>query len=169
MTLIEGTNYWACPKNTEDIKVFITTEKLNYDDFTGFVKSPKAGAIVVFGGTTRDNFEDKTVVTLEYESYTKLALNTIFKIAQEQFELNSKKEGNDKIVHKVCIAHKLGSVPILEESIIIAVSTSHRKEGFQVCENILELIKEKAEIWKKEKYNDGSDTWKENENSNVKK
>lgn len=68
---------------------------------------------------------------------------------------------------KLAIHHRLGEVPVGEASIVIAVSSPHRREAFEACEWILEEVKKKAQIWKREWYdeNDGTGdeaSWKEN-------
>ncbi len=54
-----------------------------------------------------------------------------------------------------------------EESVLVTLSSTHRQEGWEAAIWILEKVKEKAEIWKKENYTDGSSSWKENDTSNI--
>lgn len=65
-------------------------------------------------------------------------------------------------LHAVSIEHRIGEVRVGEDSIIIAVSAEHRKEAFHGAEQILEDIKSQAEIWKREYYDDGLSTFKQN-------
>jgi len=68
-------------------------------------------------------------------------------------------------LNRVVLAHRLGNVPIKEASIVIAVSSAHRREAFAACEWILEAVKRRAEIWKREEYADARDArpiWKAN-------
>jgi molybdopterin synthase catalytic subunit len=60
------------------------------------------------------------------------------------------------------VYHRLGIVPVGEASIVIAVSSPHRKEAFVACEYILEQVKLKVSVWKKEVYDTGETEWKEN-------
>jgi molybdopterin synthase catalytic subunit len=64
----------------------------------------------------------------------------------------------------VAVTHRLGRVPIGEESILIAVSSAHRREAWEAAEWILEEVKRKTEIWKRESYDDARQEpeWKEN-------
>lgn len=148
--------WFAETEDDENIRVFLTKQPLDPVLMINFVKSPKCGAVVYFGGTTRDSMDGKGVVHLSYEAYVPMALKTLSKIAREAREKWSQ-------VHKVGIVHRLGAVPVCEESVIITVSASHRKEAWQAGEWILERIKESLEIWKDEKYEDGTHTWKENQ------
>jgi molybdopterin synthase catalytic subunit len=69
---------------------------------------------------------------------------------------------------KVAIYHRTGIVPVGETSVIIAVSSTHRQESLHAVEWLIDQLKEKAPIWKKEVYSDGS-VWKENAESRQQK
>ena len=62
----------------------------------------------------------------------------------------------------ISLIHRLGEVPIGEESILVAVAAPHRKAAWRAGEECLELVKEKVEIWKKEEFVDGEGVWREN-------
>ena len=102
-------------------------------------KSAKQGP-----GTTRDNFEGKPVTQLEYSSYPPLALRTMLAVGQ------AVKAKHD--LTAISIIHRLGVVPIGEESILIAVSAPHRQEAWKGGEVALEECKEKVEVWKLEEF-----------------
>lgn len=148
------------------IKVFLTWEALDPLEGMEFVKCEEAGAVILFGGTTRNSFQRKGVLNLSYEAHEKLAVRTLTKIAEEALEKFTD-QTNDTGIHKIYLCHRLGEVPVKEESVLVVLSSTHRDEGWQAAIWILEKVKEKAEIWKKEHYTDGSSSWKENENSNV--
>lgn len=125
--------------------------ELRYDDIdtnfaSQFIRSPVAGANILFLGTTRNNFDNRPVSHLAYQAYPKLALNTLLKIATE---VKAKHK-----LEKVIVVHRLGEVPIEEESIVVGVSSGHRGEGWKGAEEMLERIKERAEIWKQEWFAD---------------
>ena len=71
-----------------------------------------------------------------------------------QRELHAQAQFDTSLLQQMACAvyHRLGTVPVGEASIVIAVSSPHRKEAFQACENILEEVKLKAQIWKREYY-----------------
>lgn len=136
----------ADPQQLTDtnITVLLTHSPLDILTAISHVKSPKAGAIVLFAGTTRDNFASKPVKHLSYSSYPPLALQTMLSIAQIV-----------KIKHElsaISIMHRLGVVPIGDESILIAVSSPHRQAAWRGGEEALELCKEKVEVWKLEEF-----------------
>ncbi|KAI4748662.1 Molybdopterin biosynthesis MoaE [Aureobasidium sp. EXF-12298] len=134
------------PTEFEEVGVFValTHDTLDAVAIMNKVRSPKAGAIVLFAGTTRDNFGDKPVVHLAYESYAPLAIRTMTKIAREIKE----KHG----LNGVAMIHRLGVVPIAEESILIAVSSPHRQAAWRAGEEALELCKDRVEVWKLEEF-----------------
>jgi len=100
-------------------------------------------------------FTDKAVTLLEYQAYTKLAIKTMEDIIR-------KVQSESQLI-KCAVHHRLGTVPVGEPSIVIAVSSPHRKEEFEACELILEEVKRHAQIWKREHYEgeDGAE-WKAN-------
>ena len=126
----------------------LTSDALDPEKVTAKVRRDTNGAVVTFLGTTRDNFEGKTVLTLEYEAFDEMALKKLEEVRQElmaEFGLE-----------QMAISHRIGSVGIGEISLIIAVGSPHRKEAFYACHKAVDRIKEIVPIWKKEVYQDGS-------------
>ena len=128
-------------------KIFITTEKLNSSACTEAVTYAGAGGIVVFVGTVRNLTKGKVVKHLEFETYEKMALKEMTKIAEQ-----AKSKWH---LHEMVIHHRIGLVPIEEEAVVIACSSAHRKEAFQACEYAIDTLKETVPIWKKEVFEDG--------------
>ncbi|KAK3112933.1 Molybdopterin synthase catalytic subunit [Teratosphaeriaceae sp. CCFEE 6253] len=136
-----------------NIYVSLTYDALDANQAMARVKSPKAGAVVLFAGCTRDSFASKSVTHLAYSTYAPLALRTLLSIAKsihEQHELVS-----------IAVTHRLGRVDIGEESVLIAVSAPHRKAGWLAGEECLERVKDRVEIWKEEWFEDGG-VWRSN-------
>lgn len=106
-------------------------------------------------GTTRDNFDGKSVTHLEYSAYAPRALQTMLSIA--------KAVKADHGLIAINMIHRLGIVPIQEESILIAVSAPHRGPAWKAGEEALELCKEKVEVWKLEEFGgDEGGIWRAN-------
>ena len=105
--------------------VVITTSPLDVAAISSSVTAPCTGATSLFVGTTRDNFQGKKVVRLEYEAYEPMAKKEMAKLCKE---LRSKWS-----LHNIAIHHRLGLVKVTEASVIIAVSSPHRKESLEVC------------------------------------
>lgn len=144
----------AVVKTSEDVYIELTPHDLDSRALTTFVRSASAGATVLFVGTTRDSFNDLPVSSLAYTSYTPLAMNTLFKIATTILKKHK--------CTKIAISHKLGECPIGEESIVIAVSAPRRKAAWLAGEEALEMTKDKAEIWKLERFEGGEGVWRAN-------
>jgi len=132
------------PQRLEDegILVCLTYEPLDVPAIMTSVRSAKAGATVLFAGTTRDNFAGQPVTQLQYTSYIPRALKTMLAIAQAI-----------KVTHSltaISMIHRLGICPVGEESIVIAVSAPHRHAAWRGGEEALEECKENVEVWKME-------------------
>jgi molybdopterin synthase catalytic subunit len=126
----------------------ITHQPLDPERITAQVRKETNGAVVTFLGTTRDNFEGKRVVTLEYEAFEEMAIKKLEEIRQElQAQFN---------IEDIAIGHRIGIVSIGQISLVVAVASPHRKEAFLACHQAVDRIKEIVPIWKKEVFDDGS-------------
>ena len=114
------------------------------------VSDPRAGAIATFQGTVRSQSRGRDVVALEYEAYSGMAERVMGEIAQEV------KSRYDLI--GVAITHRLGRVEIGETSVAIAVSAAHRQDALAACRDVIESLKERVPLWKKELY-EGGEEW----------
>ncbi|KAI0322658.1 molybdenum cofactor synthesis 2 [Amylostereum chailletii] len=154
---------------TDDGVCVLTYEPLDVNKIISSVADDAAGATAVFIGTTRNSFKGRVVTRLEYEAYTKLALKTMANILGAARKSAAQPSHNPTgtvpgLLH-TAVHHRLGMVPVGDPSIVIAVSSPHRREAFVACELILEEIKAKAQIWKREYYEgEDEDTaeWKAN-------
>ena len=126
----------------------ITDQPLDPERVTNLVRQDGNGAVVTFLGTTRDNFDGKRVLRLEYEAYYGMALKKLEEICREMRE--------EFGVDDVAIFHRTGLVEIGQISLIVAVAAPHRKEAFYACHKVVDRVKEIVPIWKKEVYEDGS-------------
>jgi len=114
----------------------LTSEPLALDPLVELVRDPRAGAVVTFTGVTRE------VSELEYEAYADMAERQIAEIVRRAIE-----------THGLCAAaaeHRVGTVPLSEPSVAIAVSAPHRDAAFAAAREIIDEIKARAPIWKKE-------------------
>lgn len=95
---------------------------------------------------------------LDYQAYSKLAIKTMADIIRAAHTTYARSAHSpDQTLSttslvKSAVYHRLGTVPVGEPSIVIAVSSPHRKEAFKACEFILEEVKLKVQIWKREFY-----------------
>jgi len=138
---------------TDNNFVCLTNSPLERWNVSSMVVSPSCGAVATFIGTTRDNFVGKKVVCLEYEAYRPMAIKQMRKLCED---IRSKWQ-----VSKIAVLHRLGRVDVGEASVVIGVSSDHRKEALEACHFAIDHLKATIPIWKKEQYQDGS-TWKQN-------
>ncbi|KAF7639362.1 hypothetical protein Mgra_00001030 [Meloidogyne graminicola] len=136
-------------------KLELINSPIDVNISTKWVNSPNCGATSIFIGTTRDTFEEKIVKQLEYEAYNDMAYLEMSKLCKEV-------RRNYSTIERICICHRLGQVPVGEISVFIATSSPQRKEAIKATEWLINSLKERVPIWKKEMYNDGSSSWKEN-------
>ncbi|MGA9363545.1 MAG: molybdenum cofactor biosynthesis protein MoaE [Bacteroidota bacterium] len=111
------------------------------------VKSPEAGAIDIFIGTTRNHSDGKEVLSLEYEAYEPMAVKLMEGIVAEARQRWT--------VKRIAIVHRVGKVEIGEASVIVVVSAAHRREAFEACRYAIDALKKDVPIWKKEVFRDG--------------
>jgi molybdopterin converting factor subunit 1 len=119
-----------------EVHARVTGEPLSLESVAGAVGSSGAGAIVSFQGTTRD------VDRLEYEAYREMAQERIASILAECVERHG--------LEAAAAEHRVGTVPLGEPSVIVAVSAAHRAEAFAGAREAIDRIKAEAPIWKKE-------------------
>ena len=115
------------------------------------VSGPGMGAIVTFVGRARDVADDdRTVVELEYEVYAEMARTVIEEISDE---------ASARFGVAVAVEHRFGVVPIGEAAVAIVTAARHRAEAYDANRYVIEAIKERLPIWKRERFVDGSE-WK---------
>jgi molybdopterin synthase catalytic subunit len=125
----------------------ITRDKIDHDRVISCVKRDSTGAVVVFHGTTRNVTEGRNVLYLEYEAYRPMADNKLSEITLEIRQRWS--------IENIAIVHRIGKLNIGETSLVVAVSTPHRKDAFLACQYVVDRIKQTVPIWKKEYFEDG--------------
>ncbi|KAJ7706231.1 molybdenum cofactor synthesis 2 [Mycena rosella] len=145
----------------------ISDDRLEVQKIISSVSHDGAGATAVFIGTTRNSFKGKVVTRLEYQAYSTLALKQMANIVRDvQASMPPEDPASDQPAIRCAVHHRIGVVPVGEVSIVIAVASRGRKEAFAACERILEDIKAKVTIWKREYYENESDEtaeWKANQ------
>ena len=138
----------------------ITNDMLDVGAITTHVSDPTTGAISLFVGTTRNEFNGKKVVRLDYEAYIPMAEK---KMAQLCDNIRSKWPNK---IHNIAIHHRLGRVEPTEASVVIAITSAHRKESLDAVQYAIDTLKATVPIWKKEVYeetqNKKNEEWKEN-------
>lgn len=118
------------------------------------------GAVASFIGTTRNEFKGRRVLRLSYECYNMMAIKVMKQICHEAI-MTIKSSTSAGSISRIAVVHRIGDVGIGEASIIIVASSPHRDEAMRCVRYVIDTIKERCPIWKKEVYEDGS-MWKEN-------
>jgi MoaE-MoaD fusion protein len=121
---------------TTRVHARVTDQPLSLDDLVARVANPAAGAIVTFQGVTRE------VDRLDYEAYAEMAQELIEQIVTAAVESHGACAG--------AAEHRVGSVALGEPSVAVAVSAPHRGEAFAAAREIIDAIKARAPIWKRE-------------------
>ena len=127
----------------------ITEKPIDVQKVIDTVASLGAGAVNVFIGTVRNQAHGKNVVWLEYEAYEAMAVAEIRKII-------------DDASHRWpllgwAVSHRIGTLKPGETSVVVAVSSPHRRESFEACQYVIDTLKEKVPICKKEVFENGEE------------
>ena len=128
-------------------------EKIEISKAEDFLNQSKFGAVIYFVGTVRDLNENKTVTGITYDAKESMVIKSFEKIYEEtDNKLNIKEKA-------VFIEHVKGYVGLKEKSIIIGVACKHRDQAFVLSRYIIEEIKKRSPIWKKEHYLNNDSDW----------
>lgn len=113
-----------------------------------------SGAVVIFDGVARNNTKGRRTLYLEYQGYEPMAVRTMEQIGREVHERWP--------INRLGIVHRLGRIDTTESSVVIVVTSAHRKIAFEACHYAIDRLKRIVPIWKKEYFEDGA-VWIENE------
>ena len=128
-------------------------EKIDILKAEKFLSSSNFGAIIYFVGTVRDLNENKKVTGITYDSRDTMVIKSFEEIYKES---ETKLKIKDKAVF---IEHVKGYVPVKEKSIIIGAACKHRDEAYNLSRFIIDEVKKKSPIWKKEHYTNEESEW----------
>ena len=131
----------------------LSKEKIKPENAEEFIASSKYGASIVFYGTVRENNANKKVTGITYDSHDELVIKSFKEIYEE---VEKKLHIKDKAVF---IEHVKGYVGLGEVSILIGGACPHRVEAYDLSRYIIEEIKKRSPIWKKEHYENESSEW----------
>ena len=129
----------------------LQTDPLPVGEAASFLAVPEAGGLSLFIGTTRQWTNGQETRGLWYEAYEAMALAELERLADEAAERWP--------VVRCCLLHRLGEVPVAEASVIVGVATPHRAEAFAASRWLIDTLKERVPIWKRETFADGSEAW----------
>ena len=127
----------------------VTPEVLTADEAVKAVESPAAGAINLFFGVVRNNNLGRNVGYLEYDAYPQMAERVMRELAEEAKQRFG--------LEDVAVLHRTGRLEIGETSLLVAVSCGHRAESFEAGHWLVNEIKKRVPVWKKEVWEDGEE------------
>ena len=130
--------------------VAISDEPLDVAAHERAVTRPSAGAQVVFCGVVRDTDRDRQVVELEYEVYPS-AVDVLREIAASY--------AAEPNVGALAISHRVGRLAIGDVALVAAVSAMHRSEAFDICARLVDEVKHRLPVWKRQLFADGTEEW----------
>lgn len=130
----------------------LTRHPIDVDALLAEVQGPERGGNCVFVGTVRS---DADVTGIDYSAYEAMAFAEIERILSD-----AKAQWPEA---RIMLQHRLGLIPVGEASIAIAAAAPHRDEAFSACRYVIEEVKERLPIWKKELSENGSASWVESD------
>jgi len=134
----------------------LTRHPIEVDALLAEVQGPERGGTCVFVGTVRN---DADITGIDYSAYEAMAIAEIERILSD-----AKAQWPEA---RIMLQHRLGVIPVGEASIVIAAAAPHRDEAFAACRYVVEEIKKRLPIWKKEMHADGTTTWVDPEGKPV--
>jgi molybdopterin synthase catalytic subunit len=114
------------------------------------VADVRAGAVVSFQGVVRDHDDGRGVILLEYEGHPSAA-QVLREVAAEI--------AADPDVFAVAVSHRVGTLAIGDVALVASVSTAHRAAAFAACARLVDEVKARLPIWKRQVFADGSEEW----------
>lgn len=121
------------------------------DDVLGWVQHPEAGAVSIFVGTVRDHDGGRSgVQQLDYSAHPE-AEQHLAEVAEEVARMPG--------VLRVAAVHRQGELAVGDTAVVCAVSAAHRAEAFEACRALIEQLKARVPIWKKQVFDTGSTEW----------
>jgi molybdopterin synthase catalytic subunit len=134
--------------------IVVQREDIDIQGALDSVRSSDTGGIVTFTGTVRDNAKGRRIAKMSIEVYGAMALKQLEDIRAEAIEKYS--------VNEITVIHRYGDLDVGDNIVFIAVSAGHRKEAFEACMYVIDELKQRVPIWKKETTPEG-DFWVEGE------
>jgi molybdopterin synthase catalytic subunit len=128
----------------------VTEAALDLPSHEALVSRRSAGAVVSFGGVVRDHDGGRTVLELEYVAHPSAGA-VLAEIAAEFAAMEH--------VEAVAVSHRIGQLEIGDTALACAVSTAHRAEAFALCGRLVDEVKSRLPIWKRQVFADGTEEW----------
>lgn len=128
----------------------LQTDPLDLSALIAAVSGPSRGGIATFLGLVRDHHGGRAVVGLEYSAYAPMA-------EAESARIVAEAEARWPV--RVALAHRVGALAIGDAAVAVVAAGDHRAEAFEACRYVIEEVKRRVPIWKREQYADGTVAW----------
>lgn len=132
-----------------DVYAVISTSSISADELEAFVLDSTHGALVTFRGIVRDHDHGQAVTALDYSAHPDA----------QQFLEQCCREIATKSGLRVAAAHRVGSLTIGDIALVATVAAPHRRAAFEATEQLVELIKQRVPIWKRQHLESGVTEW----------
>jgi len=129
---------------------FITSEPIELASLLASVQAPGKGGVASFLGLVRDHHEGRAVLRLDYSAYGEMAEAECGRIVAEA-------EARWRVA--VALRHRVGSLAIGDAAVAVVAASAHREEAFAACRYVIEEVKRRVPVWKREFYADGTTAW----------
>jgi molybdopterin synthase catalytic subunit len=136
---------------TEILRATVSDQPLSVDEHAKLVEHAAAGAVVTFAGVVRDHDHGRSVRELEYVGHPTAGAV----VAEVVADVVARFEG----VRAVAVSHRVGPLAIGDVALACAVSAEHRGEAFAVCSELVDEVKRRLPVWKRQVFTDGTDEW----------
>ena len=146
---IRDTTRLRAPARTV-VHVVVTTEAVDVKVLETLVADRSAGAVVSFGGIVRDHDGGRAVTMIEYVGHPS---------AQSVLEQVAADVAARTDVEALAVAHRLGPLQVGEAALVVAVSAAHRQEAFAAAALLVDEVKDRLPVWKRQQFPDGTDEW----------
>jgi molybdenum cofactor synthesis domain-containing protein len=132
-------------------RALVTEEPLSVDEHAALVNHQAAGAVVTFAGVVRDHDHGQSVRELEYVGHPSAG----DLVAEVAADIAKRSVG----VRALAVSHRLGVLAIGDVALAVAVSADHRRAAFETCSELVDEVKRRLPVWKRQTFADGADEW----------
>mgnify|MGYP001820310578 CR=1 FL=1 len=129
----------------------VTDDELDGRDLLRRIGGTSDGAVIVFEGRVRDHNSGRPVVGLHYDAYREMADEVLREIAVEAIQATG--------ASAIGVRHRVGSLAPPGVSLVVAVSAAHRRPAYEASTYVIEELKRRLPLWKREEYGDGTTRW----------
>jgi molybdopterin synthase catalytic subunit len=135
----------------DDVRAWITEAPLDGAALLAEAVTPADGAALLFWGVVRNENDGRAVGQLEYQAYAEMAEHEMRRIAREARARWA--------TGRILVAHRVGRLEVGEASVAVAVASPHRGEAYEASRYVMEELKRRVPVWKREGYLDGESLW----------